>query len=244
MRTFLAAAASTLLLAACSSGGGDSPQTTTGSFRVVNASSVSFDEVYVAPTDDTSWGAILNTGPVLAGGSFTVAQLVPGVWDVEIVNYGVYSPYFAWGWNWTVAAGATTQVSFDDNTFTGSLRVYNDDVYLADLTAMYVVPHDWTGGWGANQLDGWIIEPAGFYTLWAMSPDYYDVLCEFDDGSVSEVEYDVPVSPLTTTFLSCDAVSNNAKLSPVGAELRAAKAEALTGRVGARYAPPAAEVAP
>lgn len=243
MRTFLAAAVSTVLLAACSSGGNDSPPPTTGSFRVVNATSVPFDEIYIAPTEATSWGAVQNAAPVPAGSSFTLGGVAPGLTDVEIVSYetignvGAGFPYYAWGTDWMVTAGETTIVTFDDVHFTSSLQVYNGDVYSADLTALYVVPSDSSGGWGMDQLGDVIVPVTESYTVWAIPPGYYDVLCEFDYGSVSDVVTDVLLLPLSTEFLACDGGSGASKAAPTP---DAAKGTLGSSAVGGRYAPPAA----
>jgi hypothetical protein len=191
MRRSIAVFSAALVLAACDGGGGGGgnppPPATTGAIRVDNGTSYTIHEMYVVPNTAGNWGAQQNSSPIPSGGSWTLADVPAGLWDVRAVSIGASSTYFAYAHDATVAAAQTTVLTPLNGHFTGSLKVTNGSVYA--ITALYVVQSPSTT-WGSNWLSSPM--PTGYtFHLYSMPPGAFDVQCVYSSGGTSQGTYSI-----------------------------------------------------
>jgi hypothetical protein len=170
---FVAALLLSSVVFSCGGGGGGStPPPTTGSFKLTNSSGFTIDEVYVALSSDSSWGAIQNSSTIPSGSSWTLTNITPDTYDMRAVVNGAYSTYFTYATGFAITAGATHSITTNLSGFTGSLILTNTNATYS-ITAVYVSPAS-SGTWGANQISS-SIAPSATRQIIDIPPGSYDV---------------------------------------------------------------------
>jgi hypothetical protein len=196
-------AAVILSLCSCGGGGGDynAPRDTTpGTIELINNSVATINGFYLAPTDQTSWGPNILSGPLFSGQNTFIVDIFPGYYDVKIGAAGVYSDYFGYLYDIPIAAGDTVPLNAYNSSFTGSIEIRNNTLN-ANIVGIYVVPSN-APTWGINQTSS-IIGPSGLLHLTDFTPGFYDVRVVWNAGPDS-IDYDIKVDSLTLTTLNVD----------------------------------------
>ncbi len=148
-------AVAAMLLVACGGGGGSSAPApaavvpTTGTVQITNNSTHPIDEVFVALSTSTTWGAKRNSSVVAAGTSWSLPGLSPATYDSMIDSIGATSTYYGNARGFSVTAGGTYTLTATNASFSGTLIVNNTNATFP-ITALYVSAT--ALGAGPNQL--------------------------------------------------------------------------------------------
>jgi hypothetical protein len=190
-RIFVAVLAATVV--ACGGGGKkkSSPPAPTGAIELTNGSTHYLDELYVAPSTDTSWGGNQLASSIAPGGIVTVGGLGGGDWDLQAVSYGTASVYFAEDYGETVVPNETLLLTVQNVHFSGSMKVTNGG--SGTLLGLYVVPAGTSGtyGWGTSQMGAGTLAAGATYHLYNVPPGYYDIKCSWSGSSATATGFQV-----------------------------------------------------
>jgi uncharacterized repeat protein (TIGR02543 family) len=140
------------------------PATGSGSIELVNHHCIAVDQLYVRPSSSPTWSANQLLVPAAAnGGTFTLAGVAVGVYDVRAVALD--------GVSWTtsgiaVTAGGTFTWSLFMPAGTGCLTVVNNTPYTIEYLYDPLSPSGCNGNvWGTERLGGLQILPDATFTL-------------------------------------------------------------------------------
>ncbi len=139
-----------------------------GSLRVFNDGTVNMNQLYVTPSDSSTWGVDqLAPYPLSPTDSITLTRLYPGLYDVRARFSDGSSDTF---YDVRIHDGETTTLGMQ-NSGTGAVAVVNTSGL--SITGIYLTPANSTT-WGPNQADG-PIPPGQSLTLTGVEPDVYDL---------------------------------------------------------------------
>lgn len=170
---------------------------TTGTLEIVNGTSETIDEVYVARSGAASWGASRNLSAMAPDTMLTLSGIDSALWSVRAV-VNADSTYYAYVDEVPVAVGQTTAVDLYDSDFSGTISVWNDDGYLT-LADVWVSPRG-QNDWSEDLLAG-TLGVDEYVEVVDLPPGQYDVQCRFtDDTYVYDV---VTVSSLSIVDSYC-----------------------------------------
>jgi hypothetical protein len=176
------------------------PGPSTGTIDLINNSVVTIDGFYLAPVDQSSWGANILASPLFPGQYTSFVNIYPNFYDAKIRAAGAYSDYFGYLYDILIAAGDVVTLNLYNSSFTGSLEIRNNS-FGANIIGVYVVPAN-APTWGANQASS-AIWPAGSLHLTDLDTGFYDVRVVWSFGPDS-IDYDIRVDSLTLTTLNVD----------------------------------------
>jgi hypothetical protein len=171
------------VLAACSGGdggGGDGnpPPPTVGSLSVVNSTSYTITQLFVAPASSGTWGTDQLSSTIAPGGSFTLTDIPPGTYDFKaIASDG--TTFWQTNSVGITAGGTFTWTLQPPAPAVGSVSVVNSTSFT--ITQLYVSPAS-AGTWGPDQLTS-TIAPGGSFTLTNIPPGTYDFKGIASDGT-------------------------------------------------------------
>ena len=197
------AAIAALCVLGCGGGDGDVyieyPASSPGTIELNNNSRVTIDGFYLSPVEQYSWGPNILSGPLFPGQRTFIVDIVPGYYDAMVTAAGQYSDYFGYLYDIPIAEGAYLPRYVTDNSFTGSLEIYNNR-FAALIVGVYVVPVS-APDWGSNLIS----TPIGPFTtrqIIDIEPGFHDVLIVWNAGP--DREYSVRIESLAVWPLTVD----------------------------------------
>ncbi len=180
------------------------PTARLASLEVINASGVDIWYLYVAPSEDNTWGDDrLGRDILFDGDAYLISNLPDGLYDVRAEDRN--GNLIGEAWELALRGDVTWTVEY-----AARLEIYNttDDA----IHALYIVSPD-APSWGDDWLGGEIIYPGDTYTVMGLSPGFYDVKAANVDGRTVEAVYVLDVTaPYYWTVIGKTDLPSNAVL--------------------------------
>ncbi|MFO7568201.1 MAG: hypothetical protein R6W75_00250 [Smithellaceae bacterium] len=187
----------------CGGGGGDSPplppQYGPGNLTLYNDTSLTINELYLTPANESTWGPDQLISDLWPGDSYTLTGITPGIYDVKATIVGTLSIYYGYIYDIPIEEWRTYDLYAYDSDFSGSLEIVNDTVG-AYIEEIYVSPAG-SSSWGPNQITS-SMAPGDYIHLYDLSSGHYDIWIVWDIGPDT---YYPSLNIISLTLLTLDA---------------------------------------
>ena len=150
-----------------------------GGLRVVNNTTHSVAQLYVALSSSNSWGTNQVSSSISSGGAGTIANLSPDTYDVKaVMSDGSYYTSFGVA----ISSGVTTILTLSPQSNYGAVKIVNNS--SSTIINVYISPTT-ISSWGPDQLGASTISSGASFTIADMLPGNYDFKAVKANGTSS-----------------------------------------------------------
>lgn len=159
--------------------------------------------VYISPSTSDSWGDDWLGSDIMSPDEtweFTVSR---GDYDIRLIDedgdeYVLYGVPISGTWSWYVTLDDLGEYDYSGSSYTtssGSTAPVTINNELGSWTIYYIYcsPSS-SDSWGSDWLGSEVLSPGRSFTFYVPSNDYYDIMCEDEDGDTYTL-YEVWIDP-------------------------------------------------